>query len=80
MAGFEVDALRVVVRGRIRTNGDEDTVTDLLRGNFTPAKPVVADTQAENERATFRKRALENISGSMVFVEDCVLYWDIAND
>ena len=55
-------------------------MTDLLRGNFTPAKKVVADPQAENERATFRKRALENISGSMVFVEDCVLYWDLVNE
>ena len=55
-------------------------MTDLLRGNFTPAKQVVADPQAENERATFRKRALENISGSMVFIDDQILYWDISND
>ena len=52
-------------------------MSDLLRGNFTPERTVEADDAKPDERAEFRKRALESISGSMVFVEDKLLYWDI---
>lgn len=53
---------------------------NLLRGNFQPARSVTSSPESSDARAEFRKRALENISGSMVFVEDQLLYWDIANE
>jgi len=55
-------------------------MTDLLRGNFTPEHKVEADELKQDERAAFRKRALESISGSMVFVDDKLLYWDLQNE
>lgn len=55
-------------------------MTDLLRGNFQVANPVQAEDAQSDQRAQFRKRALENISGSMVFVEDQLLYWDLADE
>lgn len=47
----------------------------MLKANFDVSMPQ-AESAPENERAAFRKRALENISGSMVFVEDELLWWD----
>jgi len=55
-------------------------MSDLLRGNFTPERKVEAQDVKPDERAEFRKRALENIAGSMVFVEDKLLYWDIMDN
>jgi hypothetical protein len=53
---------------------------DLLKGNFPAARKVLADEERQDERAQFRKRALESISGSMVFVEDRLIYWDILDE
>lgn len=55
------------------------TTGNLIRATF----PLVSDTATVSEssqREEFRKRALESISGSMVFVEDKMLYWDIADE
>ena len=51
----------------------------MLKSNFevTEIKSQPSDKDA---RAEFRKRALESISGSMVFVEDEILYWDILDE
>lgn len=54
-------------------------MSELLRGNFKPARPVRADetTNVEEDfKAEFRKKALESIGGSMVFVEREKLFWD----
>ena len=53
-------------------------MTDLLRSNFGASLPAAPEQPSERE--AFRKRALESISGSMVFVEDALLWWDIADD
>lgn len=54
-------------------------MTNLLRGNFNIS--LSAEPQAqEGEREAFRRRALESISGSMVFVEDALIWWDIADE
>ena len=52
-----------------------DRGMSLLRSNFDVTMPEPAPA-AQSERETFRKRALESISGSMVFVEDALIYWD----
>lgn len=51
---------------------------NLLRGNFAVEVPAAEQTQSERE--AFRKRAIESISGSMVFVEDALLLWDISDE
>lgn len=51
----------------------------LLRSNFDVTMPETAPAE-HSEREAFRKRAIESISGSMVFVEDALLYWDIAEN
>ena len=51
-------------------------MADLLKSNFGATLPA-SPAEQPSERETFRKRALESISGSMVFVEDALLYWDI---
>lgn len=51
----------------------------LIRSNFD-VEILAKDALVENERSTFRKRALEHISGSMVFVEDELIWWDITQD
>ena len=55
-------------------------VTDLLKGNFQPQRQVTSPDDDQDERAAFRKKAIESISGSMVFVDDKLLYWDIADE
>ncbi len=50
-------------------------MTDILKSNF--GAKLESKEQSVAERAAFRARALESISGSMVFVEDTLLYWDI---
>lgn len=54
-------------------------MSGLMKGNFEVKRPVVAadtsDTQADF-KAEFRKKALESIGGSMVFVEREKLFWD----
>lgn len=53
-------------------------MSDLLRSNFGATMPAATPEDArQSERDAYKKRALESISGSMVFVEDALLYWDI---
>ena len=44
-------------------------MTNLLKATFQPQCEVVADEAKPDATAEYEKRALENISGSMVFVE-----------
>ena len=53
-------------------------MSELLKGNFTVKNKVKVneeneDTDPMNE---FRKKALDSIGGSMVFVERDKLFWD----
>ena len=53
-------------------------MNELLKGNFTVKNKVKVnekneDTDSMNE---FRKKALNSIGGSMVFVERDKLFWD----
>jgi len=58
-------------------------MSDLLKGNFQVKREVVVNekrdeaTEFKNE---YRKKALESIGGSMVFVEREKLFWDGADD
>lgn len=52
----------------------------MLKANFGVAKPVEVSEKKEDAREEFRKRALESISGSMVFVEDALVWWDIEDE
>lgn len=45
---------------------------DLLKANFPPKKTV----EPEEKKDEYEKKALENIGGSMVFVEKKKLTWD----
>ena len=55
-------------------------MSDLLKSNFSHANPVQAQAGTDDARAAFRKTALESIAGSMVFVEDRLLYWDLLDE
>ena len=48
----------------------------LLKGNFEPKQQVNPDDTPPDPKAEYRKKAIENIGGSMVFVEREQLYWD----
>ena len=58
-------------------------MTNLLKGNFQ-VKHEVAVNEQRDEAAEFkteyRKKALESIGGSMVFVERERLFWDGESD
>ena len=49
---------------------------DLLKANFETEKQVQADEKLEDPKETYKKKALESIGGSMVFVERELLFWD----
>ncbi len=49
---------------------------DLIKGNFKPQHEVVKEEETVDPKAEYRKKAIENIGGSMVFVEREQLYWD----
>ncbi len=49
---------------------------DLLKANFKPQGEVKADEKPDDAQAEYRKKAIESIGGSMVFVERQKLYWD----
>mgnify|MGYP001578881070 CR=1 FL=1 len=42
---------------------------ELLKANFQPQREVLADDAKPDATAEYEKKALENIAGSMVFVE-----------
>lgn len=54
-------------------------MSELLKGNFDVKRKVdLSDRQdtADDLKAEFRKKALESIGGSMVFVEREQLFWE----
>ena len=51
---------------------------DLLKSTFPVSKEVKADESPPDPKAEFRKKAIESIGGSMVFVEREKLYYDPA--
>ena len=55
-------------------------MSDLLRSTFPVSAPVPACDSQPDKRGEFRQRAIESISGSMVFVEDAILYWDLEDE
>ena len=55
-------------------------MSELLKGNFeVKHKPVVNDSEPTDFKDEFKKKALESIGGSMVFVERELLFWDESN-
>lgn len=51
-------------------------MTDLLKGNFQPKEQVKAEESTPDPKAEYRKKALESIGGSMVFVDRETLTYD----
>ena len=49
---------------------------DLLKATFKPQREVVAEEVKPDATAEYEKKALESISGSMVFVERKKLIWN----
>ena len=49
---------------------------DLLKATFKPKQEVKAEESQPDPKAEYRKKAIESIGGSMVFVERQKLYWD----
>ena len=57
-------------------------MSELLRGNFKVQRDIKVDEtkdEAAEFKSEFRKKALESIGGSMVFVEREKLFWDEAD-
>lgn len=55
------------------------TMTGLLKGNFDVKRQVESNEQKDEAaelKSEFRKKALESIGGSMVFVEREKLFWE----
>lgn len=48
----------------------------MLKANFDPKAQVKADEPQPDAKAEYRKKAIESIGGSMVFVERQTLFWD----
>ena len=48
----------------------------MLKGNFKPKQEVKAEESQPDPKAEYRKKAIESIGGSMVFVERQTLFWD----
>ena len=59
-----------------RTRKYKELEMDLLKGNFKPREEVKPDESKPDPKAEYRKKALESIGGSMVFVEREMLTWD----
>ncbi len=58
-------------------------MSDLLKGNFQVKNKVVANEERDEAaefKNEYRKKALESIGGSMVFVEREKLFWDGTDD
>jgi hypothetical protein len=54
-------------------------MSELLKGNFEVKRKVddkMETTEADRLKEEFRKKALESIGGSMVFVERNKLFWE----
>ena len=48
----------------------------ILKGNYNVKKPIIDEKKNESKKDQYRKKALNSISGSMVFVERNELFWD----
>lgn len=48
----------------------------MLKGNFEPKEQVKPEETVPDQKAEYRKRALESIGGSMVFVDRETLTYD----
>ena len=48
----------------------------ILKGNYNVKKPIIDEKKNESKEDQYRKKALNSISGSMVFVERNELFWD----
>lgn len=48
---------------------------ELLKGNFKTKKKVLNKDKNKNEDE-YKRRALNSVGGSMVFVERDLLFWD----
>ncbi len=48
---------------------------DLLKSNF-PTGEVKKDETQPDPKAEFRKKAIENVAGSMVYTERQTIWWD----
>ena len=48
----------------------------MIKSNFPTSGEVKKDEPAPDPVAEYRKKAIESIGGSMVFVERQTLYWD----
>ena len=59
-----------------RTRAYKEMEMDLLKSNFKPRDSVTPEVAANDPKAEYRKKALESIGGSMVFVERSKLYHD----
>lgn len=58
-------------------------MSDLLRGNFKVKNVVSVEEKVDPEslfKSEFRKKAMESIGGSMVFIEREILFWDGSSD
>lgn len=58
-------------------------MSDFLKGNFKTARPIVEDSsqkEKEDIGTQLRKKALNSIGGSMVYVERTALEWDGADE
>jgi len=53
-------------------------MSNLLKGNFTVKRNIEVNEKNETDdlATDFRKKALESIGGSMVFVEREKLFWE----
>jgi hypothetical protein len=51
---------------------------DLLKSNFE--HKAIQSVAQDDARDEYRRQALAAIIGSMVFVEDALLYWDCADE
>lgn len=54
-------------------------MSELLKGNFQVKRKIVVNEERDEAaefRDEYRKKALESIGGSMVFVEREKLFWD----
>ena len=48
----------------------------ILKGNYDMKKPIIVEKKKKSIIDQYRKKALQSISGSMVFVERNELFWD----
>ena len=51
-------------------------MSELLKGNFTVKNKVKVNDEVIDPNSEYRKKALNSIGGSMVFVERNKLVWD----